>query len=101
MIAALGVIVTGSLFELQDRPLSAAPAQVPATALSEAVGRYNALRQVAAASALELCERADAVALAYLQAADRAGYEAWEQVESKHCAAAGFPRGETPGPHES
>jgi hypothetical protein len=61
---------------------------VASRSIDVALRDYESVRQ--AGNPLERCTKARAVALAYLRAEDRAGFQTWEQVGSQNCAAAGF-----------
>jgi hypothetical protein len=69
-----------------------APSQAQADAESDgidvALQDFESVRT--SGSAVDRCTRAHAVALAYLRAEDRAGYQTWETLGEQNCAAAGF-----------
>jgi hypothetical protein len=79
-------------FIMAKQPMMIAEGKAPVTVAAEgidvALRDYETVR--VSGDPLERCAKANAVALAYLRAEDRAGYQTWESVGAQNCAAAGF-----------
>jgi hypothetical protein len=68
-----------------------AQGDIESQGINVALQDYESVRT--SGSAVDRCTRAHAVALAYLRAEDRAGYQTWETLGEQNCAAAGFQAG--------
>jgi hypothetical protein len=86
-LAFAGLLVAAAYLPADLTPSQNAPV-LASRSIDVALRDYNAVRQDG--NPLERCTKARAVALAYLRAEDRAGFQTWEQVGSQNCAAAGF-----------